>query len=180
MRKFLLIIATVISLPALADNMQGFYAGAAMGFVDGNTEDAAENGVDFRSIELTGGYKYNSWLGGEIRVGTGASSEAYTVGQGDTAYDINVDIDHYESIYYRAESANAIAKLYGLLGYSNVQTTNSLGDASASASESGASFGAGVGFVMNEDTNLNFEYRQLINSSDNDFSILSIGFDYRF
>jgi hypothetical protein len=176
MKKIALVAACLFSLPTFADNLKGYYAGAAFDFIDGNATDASNNNVDFRGIEFHGGYKYNSWLGAEARVGFGMSGETFSMQDGNTLVDVDVDIDHFESIYYRAEAANTTAKLYGLLGYSNVQTTS--GDESTSAS--GPSYGFGVGFVIHESANLNFEYRQLLNSSDNEFTSLSIGFDYRF
>lgn len=181
MRKFLFAAATtLLALPTYADNLKGFYAGAGLDFIDGNTTDAAGNNVDFRAVEFHGGYKHNSWLGGELRVGLGLSGENFAVSNGTDVFDVDVSIDHFETLYYRAESTNAVAKLYGLLGYTNIQTSSKLGDASVSASESGPSYGFGVGFVMNEDANLNFEYRQIINKDSAEFTALTVSFDYRF
>jgi len=180
MRTILFLAIALIALPTFADNLRGYYAGAAIDFVDGNATDAEGNNVGFRVLEFNGGYKYNSWLGGELRLGIGASGESYSVNEGGSVVEGEVDIDHFESIYYRAESSNTVAKIYGLIGYSNIQTSASFPGGTTSASKSGPSYGFGVGFVMNEKTNLNFEYRQIINTDDSEFTTVSLGFDYRF
>jgi len=180
MRLLLLVLATLFTLPAMADNLRGFYAGGAFDFIDGNTTDASGNDITFRALEVTGGYKYRSWLGGELRVGFGVSGDDYSLAVGNETVDISASVDHFESIYYRAESSNTVAKLYGLLGYTNIQTTVEVDDESTSNSKSGPSYGVGVGFVMQENSNLNFEYRQIINSDGAEFTTFNIGFDYRF
>jgi hypothetical protein len=177
---FILAAFSLLTLSAHADKLDGFYAGAALDFIDSNAKDAEDNPVDFRAIEFTGGYKYNGWVGGELRVGLGFSGESFASEGDDTISEINVEIDHFESLYYRIEAANATAKLYGLIGYSNIQMSSTLGDISESASESGASYGAGVSFAIYENANLNFEYRQLINTGDSEFTVINLGFDYRF
>lgn len=180
MRILPILAISLLALPVAADNLRGYYAGANLGFVDANTLDASGNATQFSALEFHGGYKYNSWLGGEARVGFGMSGESYSNNNGSQITEIDLSLDHYESIYYRAESANTVAKLYGLVGFSNVQATMEEDGESTSSSDSGLSYGFGVGFVMNEKSNLNFEYRQLLNSGDNEFSIVSLGFDYRF
>ncbi|SMF22215.1 outer membrane autotransporter barrel domain-containing protein [Alteromonadaceae bacterium Bs31] len=180
MRILLLVLALLLAPLGFADNLRGFYAGGNLDFIDGNTTDASGNDTGFRALEVTGGYKHNSWLGGEVRVGFGVSGEDYSIDVGGDIVDVDVSIDHFESIYYRAESSNSVAKLYGLLGYSNVQTSSELQGDSSSSSKSGPSYGVGVGFAMRENSNLNFEYRQIINSDGAEFTALNIGFDYRF
>ncbi|WP_188150805.1 porin family protein [Teredinibacter waterburyi] len=164
------------SSTSFADNRQGFYAGGNWSFIDSNAADAAGNGVDFRSLEVVGGYKYRSWAGVEARFGTSLKKETFATDL--TGGEVEVGIDHYESLYYRLESANQVAKFYVLLGFSNIQTSN--GNSDESGSESGASYGVGIGFVMNENLNLNFEYRDILDEDATTFTAMSIGLDYRF
>lgn len=180
MRIFLIPAALLLALPSYADNLRGFYAGGTLDFIDGNTTDSAGNDVDFRAAEGFGGYKLNGWVGGELRLGLGFAGESYTIGLGSDTVDVDISIDYFESIYYRLEKTNQVAKLYGLIGYTNLQWSTKLDGNSDSYSKSGPSYGVGVGFVMNENTNLNFEYRQIINTDDIEFTALNIGFDYRF
>ena len=164
------------SSASFADNRQGFYVGGNWSFIDSNSVDAADNDVDFRSLEVVGGYKYRSWAGVEARFGTSLKDEAFATDL--AGGEVDIGIDHYESLYYRLESANQVAKFYVLLGFSNIQTSS--GGSDDSASESGVSYGAGIGFVMNEKANLNFEYREIIDEDTAAFTAISVGFDYRF
>jgi len=171
-------VVGLLSLPAAALDLDldGFYAGGNLNYIDAGVSDAQNDDTTFRSIEALAGYKYNGWLGGEIRIGIGTSDESYATATGD----YEVGIDHHESLYYRAESANDVAKLYGLLGFTSAQTSIDDGTTSSSGSESGFSYGAGIGFVASEVVNVNFEYRVLLSKEDYDYSLFSIGFDYRF
>lgn len=166
----------LLSLPAAAFDLEGFYAGGNMNFIDAGITDAQNDDTTFRSTEGLVGYKYNGWVGGEFRLGIGTSDESYATSTGVE----DVGIDHHETLYYRVESANDVAKLYGLIGFTNVQATTDNGTSSTSSSETGMSYGAGIGFVASEVVNINFEYRVLLSKEDYDFSLFSLGFDYRF
>ncbi|WP_230552682.1 porin family protein [Teredinibacter turnerae] len=185
MRIFIIPAVMLFALPTYADNLSGFYAGGNANFIDGNATLGAGNDVEFRSIEAFGGYKLNGWVGGETRTGLGLSGESYSTGTGDAQQNIELGIDYYQSIYYRVEKANQVAKLYGLVGATFLQWGRDVDymDGSTledSYTETGFSYGLGVGFVMNENTNLNFEYRQLINTDTVEFTVINVGFDFRF
>ena len=158
------LVAAVLSLAAvstLADTQSrsGFYVGGNLVKVDGNDDIG-----NWTAIEAVGGYKLNSFVGGEVRVG----------GAGDS----DPNLDAYTSIYYRTESANDTAKAYLLAGYT-VARFSADGD---SEDFDGFSYGAGAGFVINSGFVLNFEVRQLLkdNDADLDLTAFSIGTDYRF
>lgn len=103
----------------------------------------------------------------QITVSTGVNEESLFE---------EININHYESIYYRAESANEIAKLYGLLGFTSLSTDIEGG----TDSNSGFSYGYGISFITGKHMNLNIEYRSLINNDDLDIETYSLGLDYRF
>ncbi|WP_370980513.1 porin family protein [Agaribacterium sp. ZY112] len=171
----LLATATTFAIQAQADTRSGFYAGGAFSMADTGLDDANGSDLDFTMLEISGGYKYNSWLGVEARIGTGVN------GNEDSNYDYS--IGHYESIYWRPETQNEIAKLYGLLGYTNLSldAENRLtGESVDSQSYSGLSLGAGVGFAVGERSNVNLEYKNIVKDDDIDFRGFSIGYDYRF
>ncbi len=193
-----LITAAVLSLIpvcAAADNYHGFYLGGGGGIVsfeDSSSVDADLNDIDLNAIELFGGYKYNSALGIELRVGTNFSEREISSEVEDAGVthglEREVSIDHYQSLYYRPELANEVAKLYGLIGYSQLEyssttvnaTGGTFGVEDTSESESGFSYGVGIGFVINADFNINFEYRRLIDKKDYEVELAGINFDYRF
>jgi opacity protein-like surface antigen len=167
---------------ALADNQRGFYAGLGGGLVefdDGSVFD--DSGARFRMLELLGGYKYNSALGIELRAGTGIGDRDASIEAGDVSVDYELSLDRFESIYYRPELANPEAKLYGLLGYSQLRrSSDAVGVDLGDDTESGLSYGVGVGFVVNPSVNLNFEYKRLLDKSDFEIDSGTINFDYRF
>lgn len=172
---------SLLPLCAAADNTQGFYLGGGGGLIRFQDElgtDASLNDVKLNAIELLGGYKYNSALGIEVRVGTDFSKRTTTTG----GVEREIAIDQYESIYYRPELANSEAKLYGLIGYSQLEYTlsTSTGPTSAVNEVSGLSYGVGIGFTMNPDFNFNIEYRRLVDKTDYEINIAGINIDYRF
>lgn len=154
---------------SLFDRLDNFYAGGGINSIRSSTRNVSGNDGEFSSLELLGGYKYNGFLGAEARVGFGVEDEEFIAG-------VDTSIDYHASLYWRAETANEIAKIYSLVGYSTV----SVDAGGTSESESGLSIGAGVGFVFAETWNLNFEYRSLINADALDLRSVSANVDYRF
>jgi len=168
----LALAANAANAESMFENLDKFYVGGGVNFVDANTSDSAGNDIGFTTIEAVGGYKHNAYLGAELRLGVGTTDETITSGTST----VDTSIDYYASAYWRPESANEVAKLYGLLGFSTISISNG----SDSDSESGFSYGAGVGFLLDENWNLNFEYRFLLDDKSNEFSALSANLDYRF
>lgn len=156
---------------ANADNLRGWYAGGGLSQFDAGAT-AGGNTILFNTLEGLGGYKYNWYLGGEIRLGTGLTNYETTATE--------FSVTHYESIYYRMESANQVAKLYGLVGFSNVAISADPEIAGRSSNESGVSYGVGVGFVTGTKTNLNFEYKVLLDKDATNIETLTVNLDYRF
>lgn len=162
---------TLVAATAFADTQSpsGFYVGG--GFSNTKTD---WDETTFNPVEIFGGYKLNSFVGGEIRVGSSGGSPKLT---------------NFESIYYRTESSNTVGKTYLLAGYTHADIEASNGNYNFS----GFSYGAGVGFVINDHFNLNLEYKVLadakgthyINNIDEEdkeikLSSVSATVDYRF
>ena len=175
-RTLLALSLLVVAVSSQADNRRGFYAGAGVSYIDSGLNATDGGSVGFTTIELLGGYKLNPYVGAELRVGTGINGDENTIDETVIEY----DVAHYESLYYRVESANQIAKFYGLLGYSNMEVDASTDTASENSSDSGFSWGAGIGFVTSPRGNLNFEYREILNSGDNQFYGWTMNYDFRF
>lgn len=189
MKVLATIILSALSFGALADNSRGFYVGAGMAEVmyDDDEPDVSNS----RAFELFGGYKYNSALGLEIRAGRGAKSGKGEIFYTDSEDNLEVgqverELDSYYSVYYKPELINDEAKLYLLLGYMKADSTETMIGGSGAVmgeeefSESGASYGIGVGFIVTEKINFNVEYRTIPSEGDNEPSIVSANFDYRF
>lgn len=194
------LLLSLASVATMADNTRGFYTGVGYNVAaikDNSLFDKDVSGYDgnFGGVELFGGYKYNSALGVEIRVGMGVSdkgisSEAIEDGTDPVTHTLDTElaIDRYEALYYRPELANEEAKLYALLGYTRMKRSETItntgdstfGEVEIGTTESGFSYGVGVGFVVNKHLNLNFEYRRMNEGKAGDTEIAGVNLDYRY
>jgi len=189
MKKFCVLALSLLALPVLADNDRGFYIGAGGASID-DLEDGVDNLSRIRAVEFFGGYKYNDALGIELRFGNGLK-EGTSSNYFDTTGviqngNLKREIGSYESIYYKPELVNEEAKLYALLGYSHVNSSVKITDGSGAlvrsseGSESGYSYGIGVGFVINEHFNINIEYRNICDEISGKPNLVGLNIDYRF
>jgi opacity protein-like surface antigen len=189
MNKFFGFALILASLPVLADNNQGFYLGGGAVLIK-DSQDGINNLSEIRAAELFGGYKYNSALGIELRLGHGqttGTSNLYFDSKGALQNgSVERDIGTYESFYYRPELINDEAKFYALLGYTHVESTGRINNQSgklvraSNESASGYSYGLGVGFIINEHFNINLEYRNICDEISGKPNLTSLNMDYRF
>jgi opacity protein-like surface antigen len=189
MKKLCVLALSLIALPVLADNNQGFYLGAGASSLK-DYQDGLDNVSRIRSVELLGGYKYNNALGIELRLGSGKTTGTSTSYVDDDGVvqsgSLERELGSYQSIYYRPELVNDEAKLYALLGYTHVNSSGKTMDSngvlvrSVHDSESGYSYGLGIGFVINEHFNINIEYKNICEEISNKPNFASVNVDYRF
>lgn len=175
----------ILSIGTYASKDRGVYVGAGVNLINVGVVDPFNNEVNFKAGELLIGYKYNNYLGLEVRGGASFQDESIRVEDPDTGLrgSVSSNIDHYGSVYYRAEMSNEIAKIYVLLGQSTVATTVEFDDtdtAPVELSESGLSYGFGFGLWLDERMNLNFEYRSIVSTDNDSFTSGGISADYRF
>jgi|GEM_PF-351710 len=209
MKKLCLLALSIFSFSVLADNNNGFYAGIGGASIK-DDQDQLDTLSRIKATELFGGYKYNDALGVELRIGNGKSTgigEASIDGTGTNGFASGErhitsyarEIGNYRSIYYKPELVNDEAKLYALLGYSQVDTSSVITDAAyqlntstgnydskattvtkSKYSVSGYSYGIGIGFVLNEHFNINIEYRNICEDISNKPNLAAVNVDYRF
>ena len=143
MKKILVAALALSAASTYADtgSYDGFYVGGGISSVRNTWDDNT-----WQPLELFGGYKLNPFVGGEIRVGASSGGDS--------------NITNYESIYYRTESSNSVGKTYLLVGYTHADVEAQTGNFNFN----GFSYGAGVGFVINDHFNLNLEYKVLSNA----------------
>ena len=153
----------VLPVAALAINAEpaGFYTGVGAAQVVARGSGSGTDKPEWTAVEILGGYKQSPYAGLEARLGAGSSPDLL-----------------YGGLYYRTESANDTAKTYLLLGYAGA----SVGDSEDDVSLSGFSYGAGVGFPVGDNFNINLEYRMLLDDSSEDINLsaFSLNLDYRF
>ncbi len=169
----LVLLANTAIAQSVFDRLDKFYVGGGLTYIDANAQAADGESGEFTSAELIGGYKYNGYLGAELRFGKGLRSESFSAG-------IESSIEYYGSAHWRPETANEIAKIYGLIGYTSVSIEADRGSSTSSTSESGISYGGGIGFTFDERWNLNFEYRTIIDTSALELNAFVVNVDYRF
>jgi len=173
---------------ALADNSRGFYAGANASMVSSGDLAIApdidgSDDIDLGAIELVGGYKYNGYLGVDVRFATGIiDSSLQTTNTIETEYSLG----SYYSLYYRPEMINTKGRFYGLFGYSSLSVDMANVDedgntlAEDSESKSGFSAGIGAGWFLENNLSINAEYRGLLITDDETVMAVTFGLDYRF
>ncbi len=169
----LVMLANTALAQSVFDRLDKFYVGGGLTYIDANTVASDGESGELTSAELIGGYKYNGYLGAEIRLGTGMRSESFESG-------VDSSIEYYASTYWRPETANEVAKIYGLIGFTTISVKAAGGGTSTSTTTSGISYGGGVGFTFDERWNLNLEYRSIVDSSDAELNAFAINVDYRF
>ncbi|UTF59302.1 porin family protein [Gilvimarinus sp. DA14] len=176
---------SLLASPSHADNNRGFFAGAGVSAV--NVDDSpAFDKANLWLGEVFGGYKFNPWIGGEVRYGMGLGEErlyldepfeSAALAAGD---EVLMDIEHYSGVYYRAEAVNQTGRFYALLGYADIEFTMKGSEVSHTLSEDDFSWGLGAGFILDPHLNLNFEYRNLVDVAEYRFTTITASLDYRF
>jgi opacity protein-like surface antigen len=195
MKKAYIFALSLLAVPALADNTKGFYAGLGESFTNNHDDfavfdvNASISAKNIKSNEIFGGYKYNDYLGAEVRYGSGtdaAKGVLFSADHQSVTGEVDAEVGKYKSIYYRPEMVNEEAKLYGLLGYTQLDTTVTTKDAtgkeltSVAKSYSGFSYGVGIGFVFADRFNINFEYKNICKDLYDKANTATINLDYRF
>jgi len=193
LRSVFFLALALVSANTLADNNRGFFAGGNLNYLQANDllpNNATEEKLNLSAIELMGGYKYNPWLGVDVRLGFGLtdgetelmSDADVPVATGSNTY----SMDSYQSIYYRPEILNETARFYGLIGYSSVTTKTDMYNiddektGSEELSTSGVSLGFGAGWFIDEHLNFNIELKSLANADKTSINAVTAGIDYRF
>ncbi len=171
----------------------GFYLGVGGALVSDNQRiNIHLDDVDrrYRMGNVFVGYKHNSWLGAEVRYGQGLQTERREIllpGEGEAVPALaRGNVDSYRSFYYRPELINELAKTYLLLGYTQMELSGTVHDGqnnlllAYSDTESGASYGLGIGFAFDRRFNLNFEYLVILDRHGERMTTTGASVDFRF
>ena len=185
MKRLIFLALLFSSVGSHASRDRGFFLGGGFSLVDVGVVDFYDNSVEFKSGELVGGYKYNAYLGFDVRYGLSMTDEIVSIGTDpNTGREVGVDasLDSFISYYYRPEIANDIARLYLLIGQSSVTVSreNQELGISGEASESGFSYGVGFSLWLNKRFDVTLEYRQLLKTEFDSFASSGVGLLYRF
>ncbi len=136
-------------------------------------KDTYEKDVQFKVVELMLGYKFHDLLGVEGRIGRTLNGENVVFDDPNDSSRENVvyaQINHFESIYYRAELKNDIAKIYTLLGTAYMEVNSEFeDDTEEKNTSSGFSYGVGAGLLVGDSFYFNIEMKSLIHTDQDNF-----------
>lgn len=183
MRTLIFLVFILAAITAQASKDKGMYIGGSFSLIDVGAKGPFENDVTFKAGEILIGYKYNKYLGLEVRGGRSLQGEVISIEDSGQEFSVEASIDRYISYYYRAELANDIAKVYILLGQTGINTSLDFEDdgiPDVQSSESGLSYGIGFGLWLDERMNLNFEFKTLLDTDSDAFTSGSVSADFRF
>ncbi len=184
MKKLLLISLSVFAASAHADDKK-FYAGGGIG-VWNFKESGYDNLYKLSSVEALAGINVWKMINIEGRVGVGLESSTATAkteptnNKATVGLPTEVNLDNYASLYIKPELKNDIAKLYGLVGVTQLNASSSNKSADTALDLSGLSFGAGMGFQLSETAVINLEYLRLVQEGKYRFSGVNLGFNIGF
>lgn len=79
--QILILIGSVLALSqgAMADRERGVYIGGGLGQADIGVDNFLGGKIPVKTAELFAGYKYNNWLGLEVRMGASLRDETYAL-----------------------------------------------------------------------------------------------------
>ncbi|MBR2513887.1 MAG: porin family protein [Halomonas sp.] len=129
---------------------------------------------DYRSeaLRLVAGIKLDKYLAVELHAATGGS---------DSNGGFGLELDYLISGFLKGiVPLGSHARLFGLLGYSEVKMTASALGMKDSGRDDDVSFGAGAEFDVSDTLSLTGDVTRYISNSDYDLDAYSIGLRYRF
>lgn len=185
MKKFvsLCLLLAVSSMCSAERRDYGLYVGAGIGTIDTEAKDAFAKDVFFKAGEVFGG-AYWKWIGIEYRTGQSLEDETVELGlDPDTGEYITAKtaLTNFETIFIRLQLQNNIARIYALLGTSEVFSTSTYSDGTVdNVIGSGNAYGVGAGIYVNENIHFNLEYKSLYDTDELSLPMTSANIDFRF
>lgn len=171
----------MLSCTSIAEQDFGLYVGAGLGFVSTEAEDAFGREVSFKVGEVLGGVHWR-WIGLEVRTGRGAEDEVIDVGQDpDTGEFITARtaLSNFETYFVRLQLENEIARVYLLLGQSEVFTTSTFSNGQVTdVNDVGEAYGIGAGIKVNDHLFFNLEYKSLYESDQLSLPMVGATIDF--
>lgn len=126
------------------------------------------------------GYELNETFAVEGHVGFGMSGDGIKVG-GTSVPDATFDVDNVIGIYVKGKTKlTDNLEAFARAGLARAKGTASLDGVSASASESGFSYGVGLSYVFDKTTSLNIDYMSYLDRSSSKATGITVGLGFKF
>ena len=153
----LTLVAAFASAQAQSNNT--FYAGADVG----NTKIDGFDSADKLSYGIFGGYKFNDNVAAELNV---RHLEKWSI----------VNVTQTGLSVLGIVPVSKEFSVYGRLGYNNLSASASAGNTTVTSSTSGAMYGIGANFQVNNQVGIRAEYQRAASDTKN----FSVGVHYSF
>lgn len=131
-------------------------------------EDAVPGKFKLSGLVVRIGFDINQYLAVEGRVGGSVKS--------DSNANMNLDIDHMYGVYAVGTlHLNPQFEVYGAVGNTRGQASATGGGVSVTSSDTGLSYGAGIGWNIDDGATLSIEYMSYMKKSNFDAKAITIG-----
>lgn len=167
------VVGTAVAVPALAaDPLPGMYVGG--GIMEGKFEiDGVDGDANPTALFARAGYQVNPYLAAEARLGTGFDSDKF--------HGIKTEIENFYGIYAKVGLPTAVGLYpYAMVGLTQGELKASYGSFSDKQDESDVSMGFGLEYLFDRNFSVGLEYMKYMDTSDFEFSGISLGGNYKF
>jgi len=156
----------------------GYDAGYPQGYVGADAMawaldlDGTDESFDAVGLRLVAGMKLDEYLAVEFHGATGGS---------DSHYGSDIELDYLVGGYLKGiVPLGSSARLFGLLGYSEVKLTETTAFANYSGRDDDISFGAGAEFDVSDSLAISADATRYLSQAEYDLDAYSVGLRYRF
>lgn len=169
----MLVLAGLYSTAYAADAPagQGAYVGGVYSFID--YKESGIPAVKPKAIALMVGWQFNQNLAVEGRIGAGAGSDDLD------GIDIKVD-SYYSGLLRGTVPMTDSFNLYAIAGVTSGKLKASAAGVTVSDSETKASYGIGVEFVVQKQSGISVEWGRFLSGDGYTADAISLGYRYHF
>lgn len=172
------LLLSVVSV-AQANPLGRAFFGGGYSYATVDTEAYGE--FNLGSLDIAGGMMFNDYLGFDARLGFGVKNDEKTVPISVLNAKVKTRISNYYGIYLRPQYQMGAFQAYGLFGYAGADVELEVEDTDLNdfGSDSGTSYGVGVGLSPDGSLFINLEYLNMISGKDYDFSGINLRAEFK-
>lgn len=178
MKKLAVLILALFVSTVVQAGKSGAFFGGGYSFVNIDAEGLAE--FDMGALDVAGGLMFSEFLGFDARLGLGVSEDTKELNVGILTTQSEMSLTRYYGLYLRPQYRLDSLQVYGLFGYAgadvelNVKNTR----LDFEGSDSGMSYGGGIGFSPDSTLFFNLEYLKLLSGDEYDFNGINLRIEF--